>query len=210
MIRKLKLLLALACLCAACGVAPTVDEPVAATEAALTSSQVWTSPSASVPGVMTGSNYYCGGAFYYARQPMFQTVVGAPNTPSISTSPNGESSPTINYARSEFQIQCPWSPMANFPSYAINTTDMTCAYFAHTPNNWWTWSANVVVPASGLVYYPKGGAQPTTGYWSIYLKLPWDGTSGDGYPHTPGLDQWGSGYGLSACQVSHTKQITVY
>ncbi len=182
--------------------ATSVDEDVRRYMAALSGSQVWTGS----PGVMTTASYSCAGTTYYAHQPMYQTSTGGA-TPSISTAPNGDSPSTINYARNEYQIQCNWAAMANFPSYAQSTGSDACSFWAHTVNNWWTWSANVTLIPGSIVYYPPGGFAPVTGYWTIYFKAPWDGS---GPRYSPGLDQWGTGYGLSACQVSHTKQITIY
>ncbi len=187
----------------ACG--GPVDEPAVkttTTESALTGSQVWTG----YPGIMTGPSYYCGNKFYHARQPMYQTSTGGA-TPSISTAPNGDIPTSINYARNEYQIQCNWAAMANYPSYAISTSNDTCYYYTHLVNEWWALSAVVKVPAGGLIYYPPGGFAPVTGYWTIYMELPWDGS---GPAYSPGLENWGTGYGLSACQVSHTKQIAIY
>ncbi len=206
MIRKLRFLIALAGLCAACGTAPieaaAPDEVVTPTEAGLTGSQVWTGN----PGVMTTASYNCAGTNYYARQPMYQTSTGGA-TPSISTMPNGTSPSTIDYSRAEFQIQCNWASMANFPGYAVNTGGDTCSYWTHLPGYWWSWSANVKLIAGSIYYYPPGGFAPVTGYWTVYMQLPWDGT---GTAYTPGLDNWGSGYGLAACQNMHTKQIAIY
>jgi hypothetical protein len=168
-----------------CGGSPP-DTSAEHAESALTSTQIYWSPSSTTPGgPFTGASYACAGATYYWRQPILQYRNSRGN---LITQFTNDFPVSINSARNEVQLLCGGMIMTDDGANLENLTATTCDVISHLVGQTsWSYSVRgVSMIANTTYYYPKSWSFPN-GRWEVYLIFPrTDGA---------GLAQWGTGYG---------------
>jgi hypothetical protein len=183
MFRKLRALIILAGFCAACGGTP-VDVKEESTAAPLTRYQIYDShPPAA--GIFTSYSYQCASSTWYIRESISQSI--AQPLPPVSLGTELKYGGTLNPARNEVQLVCPWQWMFDRGSYADSTNAQTCQIYSHLAGLGWQLAVtDVSVPARWLQYWPIQTGWPNGFFW-VGFNLPTN------------LNSWWTGYGVSAC-----------